>query len=190
MVVRAPARWRLGATITASGGILACAIAGWPADVYEVRMASMEPTLHCRVGSGCAGRTSDRVLVNKLAYWFSPPSRGDVVIVRLSGRNLTYCSGNGVLIKRIVAVPGERIDATRRQKADQRGVLPPGRYYVMGDSISGSCDSRTFGPVRRDEIVGRVSLIAWPVHRWGDNLHRSRGGDEFGRRKPLQLSAN
>lgn len=60
------------------------------------------------------------------------------------------------MVKRVAAAPGEA--------AGDR-VLGPGEYWVTGDNPDGSTNSRTFGPVRRDVLRGRVVLRYWPVRR-------------------------
>jgi nickel-type superoxide dismutase maturation protease len=74
----------------------------------------------------------ERVVVNKAAYWFSKPKPGDVVVVRDPREPAR------LLIKRI------------DRAADGEG------YRVFGDNSEASTDSRAFGPVRRDQILGKV----------------------------------
>jgi signal peptidase I len=62
------------------------------------------------------------------------------------------------LVKRVEALPGERV-------ADR--VLGPDEYWVTGDRLDASTDSRTFGPVSRDSILGVVKARYWPPSRWG-----------------------
>ncbi len=124
---------------------------------------SMEPTLH----------SEDRVLLDKITYHFRPPQRGDVVVLILR-QDYPH------LIKRIVGLPGETIAIhDGRVFIDGKplkepylnhptsGVLPPTRippmyYFVLGDNRGASNDSRSFGPVPRDHIVGRAIFRYWP----------------------------
>ena len=80
----------------------------------------------------------DRLLVNRLAYVMRRPRVGDAVVLRdpeLADR---------LLLKRIDAVLDEGPG--------------PHRYFVLGDNFTESRDSRHFGPVTRDRIVGRAWL--------------------------------
>lgn len=90
------------------------------------------------------------------------------------------------LIKRVIALPGETIeirrntvfidgepldepylaDGIRTERMDPLTVLED-EFFVMGDNRTRSQDSRFFGTVSRDEIVGRAFVIIWPTSRWG-----------------------
>jgi nickel-type superoxide dismutase maturation protease len=60
------------------------------------------------------------------------------------------------MVKRVAAVPNERVDDR---------VLGPNEYWIRGDNPDGSTDSRTFGPVSAEAILGRVVFRYWPVRR-------------------------
>ncbi len=148
-------RWlKVGVVVLALGVVVRCSVA----DLGRVAGTSMQPTL----------RDGDRILTNKLAYgWRVPgthvwllawaePSRGDVVVFSapVDGRRL---------VKRIVAVPGDRVSGD---------LVPPGHYFVLGDNAD-SFDSRNFGCVPRERFLGRVVGIAfsfdpgaWCRPRW------------------------
>jgi signal peptidase I len=154
---------------------------------YEIPTSSMEPTLHCaRPGNGCRGTFSDRVLVNRLAYRFRSPRRGDVVVFEAPTKALARCGAGGAYVKRIVGLPGETVrladgylsidgkplddNAYIRSRA-QRGVasgswkVPDGRYFLLGDNRNDSCDSRTWGSVARSSLIGPVVATYWPPER-------------------------
>ncbi len=97
-----------------------------PVSRFVIRDASMTP----------AYRPGERVVVSRLIYRFRSPAAGDVVVLRDPERPDRY------LIKRIDAA----LD-------DGPG---PHRFEVRGDNAAESRDSRSFGPVRRDQIVGKV----------------------------------
>ncbi len=89
------------------------------------------------------------------------------------------------LIKRVIAVPGDKIDIENGvvfindKKLDEPyistiagdtlhvGVLPEGQYFMMGDNRAGSLDSRKLGPVNGDRIIGKTVLRFYPFDRFG-----------------------
>ena len=89
-------------------------------------------------------------MVDTRAYRLRGPARGEVVAVRPRGL------GGKALVKRVAAVSG--------RLGPSGGVVPdPGRdeFLLMGDGAS-SLDSRAFGPVSREELIGRVCFRLWP----------------------------
>lgn len=93
--------------------------------------------------------------------------RGDVVVVRLPG--------HGPLVKRVAAVPGDRVRVAAGRAAvegpapgeppgprpDGGWVLGAGEYLVEGDNRAESADLRAFGPVGREAVLGRATLRVW-----------------------------
>lgn len=137
------------------------------AQAFQVEQYSMEPTLVPR----------DRVLVTKFTYRLREPARGDVIVLR-------YPRNQGrSYIKRVVGLAGEKIEIKNgtlivNGRALPEGYLngePAGNFgpvtvpadsvYVLGDNRNNSEDSRSFGPVKRDLIVGQAALIYWPPPR-------------------------
>jgi signal peptidase I len=134
------------------------------AQATRVYGSSMEPNLH----------TDQRLVVEKLSYRLHEPRRGDVVVLRLPER------GPELLIKRVVALPGETIEVREGQVMINGAVLPEqylsqqtrgqygpvqvpaGHIFVMGDNRGASNDSRVFGPVSQTRIVGRAWVSYWP----------------------------
>jgi signal peptidase I len=129
---------------------------------FAVDGASMQPSF----------ADGDRVVVEKLV----PPGRGDVIVLR--SQSLT-------LIKRVVGVAGDTIEVrgcravVNGTVAAEPGVdrshtqgdpscrmprvrVPAGTVFVMGDNRDDSLDSRVFGPVPLDDVVGHVVVIVWP----------------------------
>ena len=154
---------------------------------YRIPTASMEPTLHCAAPTaGCRAQFADRVIANRLAYRFRSPERGEIVVFRAPARAAQACNGGGDYVKRIVGLPGETITMRRghvlvdgrpldestyvrtpAQRGDQTGSwhVPAARYLLLGDNRPASCDSRAFGPVARDALVGPVEARYWPPRR-------------------------
>lgn len=146
----------------------------------------------------------DRVMVNKLAYRFGEPDRGDVVvfdspledhhpdenvlgaIVRNVGEALGLSTPDSALIKRVIGVGGDTLEIvgntviingvpiaepylTRAVNMPDFGPIdvPEGHVFVMGDNRNQSEDSRRFGTVPEDSIIGRAFVRVWPPGRWG-----------------------
>jgi signal peptidase I len=79
---------------------------------YRIPSSSMENTLHCaRPAPECLGSTSDRVLVNRLAYDFSSPQRGQIVVFRAPADASGCAAGDGgtTFVKRLIGLPGETV---------------------------------------------------------------------------------
>jgi signal peptidase I len=128
---------------------------------------SMEPNLH----------PNQRLIVDKLSYRLHSPQRDDIVVVDLPDMD-------EMLVKRIVALPGEVVEVRKGQVFVNDAPIPepyphdltpydmapitlgPLAYFVMGDNRGNSNDSRSFGPIRRDEIIGRVWLRYWPMDQF------------------------
>ena len=121
------------------------------------------------------------VIVNKLAYIFGAPSRGDVIVFH------TPVTPSQEYIKRIIAIPGDTIALTDTSVTvngaqlkepyvnpadtgpNENGqVIPPtklgpGQYWVMGDNRGNSIDSRAFGMVPLQNIIGKAEMVVWPL---------------------------
>jgi signal peptidase I len=87
----------------------------------------------------------DRLLVESLTYRLRPPRAGEVVVVRQPG------AGGRLDLKRLVALPGATVSAAGAPRR-----LGPDEWYLLGDNLDESTDSRQLGPVSRRDIVGRV----------------------------------
>jgi signal peptidase I len=155
---------------------------------YRIPSASMEPTLHCkRPATACEGRFSDRVIANRLVYRFGDPKRGDIVVFQAPSTAAAAGCGRGATIKRIVGLPGETVSmqdglvlidgeplhepylrpAYRGRQTGAWSRVPADAYFVLGDNRALSCDSRSWGVVPREAIVGRAELTYWPPGRAG-----------------------
>lgn len=133
---------------------------------YSIPSESMSPAL----------QTGDHILVTPFDAMFhhSEPRRGDVIVFRSP-----YHEGES-FVKRVVALPGDELEL-REDEIRVNGrtlpepwiplrhsngtrppqILPDGQYFVMGDARDNSVDSRSFGLVPRDQMIGRAKLIFW-----------------------------
>lgn len=136
-----------------------------------VKGSSMYPTLE----------DSDYLLVSKQAYNFGEPERGDIVV-------FPHEEGNGdeaLYIKRVVGVPGDHVEIEDGEvyinglmldeeyingnttEGDVDYMVPEGRIYVLGDNRGNSSDSRFFGSVKYDEVVGTAFVRLYPFDKIG-----------------------
>jgi signal peptidase I len=136
----------------------------------RVEGQSMEPNLH----------SEQRLVVEKLSYRFHGPQRFDIVVLKMPDQ------GEELLIKRVIGLPGETveirdgqvyvdgilleepfIDTSTHPGRDSKITVPPLHVYVMGDNRDRSNDSRSFGPVPIDNVIGRAWLSYWPPDQIG-----------------------
>jgi signal peptidase I len=153
---------------------------------YRVPSPSMEPTLHCAKPTPyCEGSHDDRVIANRLAYRFSKPKRGQVVVFHAPARARKECGEGGTYVKRLIGLPGDSIveregrltingkplrePYVRKSLRDMGSgwwTVPKGHYFFMGDDRLHSCDSRNWGSVPRSSLIGPVLFTYWPPNRW------------------------
>lgn len=147
---------------------------------------------------------NDRVMVNKLAFRFGEPERGDIVVFRDPAepeidesipeaviRSVLEAvgirtRGSDDLIKRVIGLPGDTITiaenhvlvdgvAISEPYLDEDVVMPDDgpfevgedEVFVMGDNRQFSFDSRRFGTIDYEALVGRAFVIIWPVSNFG-----------------------
>ena len=158
------------------------------ANPYRVPSASMEPTLHCaRPASSCLAGRSDRVIANRVIYRFRDPERGEIVVFDTPPATQEACNESGTFVKRIIGLPGEVVSerngvvyidgrrlvepyvapSLRDGQTQEWPRIPPGHYFMMGDNRAHSCDSRDWGTVPRENLIGPVFLTYWPLDRIG-----------------------
>ncbi len=121
------------------------------------------------------------LLIDEVSYRFREPERGEVIVFRYPKNHKAF------YIKRVIGLPGETIVVNRGKVkiSGQNGAetlaeeyispswtsgsteitLNENEYFVMGDNRNFSFDSRSWGPVRKDEIVGLVRFRLWPVNQ-------------------------
>ncbi|MBT6254195.1 signal peptidase I [Candidatus Uhrbacteria bacterium] len=138
---------------------------------FYVRGASMEPSYYDR----------EYLLIDEISYRFAEPHRGDVIVFRYPRDTSEF------FIKRIIGLPGDTVDVkggkvivTNEENAagvileeeytdhivttnDTHVKLNPDEYFLLGDNRSASLDSRSFGPVKKEYIVGKVWLRGLPI---------------------------
>ena len=136
---------------------------------------------------------NNRVLVNKLSYRLHDVRRGDVVVFDRVTTNDGVVAHDD-LIKRVIAVGGDTVSISQcnvivnGKKIDEsyldnksggsqnlvdrcrvidlaEQTIPKDKIFVMGDNRAESFDSRSFGPIDKDLIVGRAFAIVWPLSK-------------------------
>jgi signal peptidase I len=189
LAARLPQPWRtiVDWVVTVVGAVaIVLAVKAWVVNPYRIPSSSMEPSLHCaRPESGCEASISDRVLANRLLYHFRDPQRGDIVVFDTTPAVMRACNAGGTFVKRLIVLPGETwrmddgivyIDGKRLIepyiRPDRRGFdtqpprkVPPRQYVMLGDNREHSCDSRSWGPLPREKIIGKVFAVYWPPTR-------------------------
>lgn len=139
---------------------------------FYVEGQSMDPTY---LGS-------EYLIIDEISYRFYEPKRGEVIVFRAPTVEKDY------FLKRIIGLPGDRIRVennkviiSNSQKPDgilleekyltettpgnANYTLGPDEYFVMGDNRDASFDSRRFGLIKRNSIIGRTWFRGWPLNR-------------------------
>jgi signal peptidase I len=181
-----PLRVAIDWIVTLAGAIaVVLLLKAYVVNPYRIPSSSMEPTLHCaRPGDSCEASRSDRVLANRLVYHVRDPRRGDVVVFDTPQKAWDVCGAGGTFVKRLIGLPGETVSERngiiyidgrrlnepyvqpgRRDQESGGWEVPPGNYFFMGDNRRNSCDSRRWGAVPRDQLIGTVFATYWPPSR-------------------------
>jgi signal peptidase I len=161
--------------------LLAVLVRTFALQTFWIPSASMVPTLDVH----------DRILVEKLFFSWRDVHEGEIVV--FSRPPLDDCPGQGDLVKRVIALPGQTIYSSGNSiyingrllaepylpKPDPLGLpvasrqhpyrVPPGEFYMLGDNRADSCDSRFWGPIKGSTIIGQVVLVFW--HDGRPELH-------------------
>ena len=155
---------------------------------YRIPSSSMEPTLHCaKPGEWCLGGSNDRVIANRLAYVFGSPERGQIVVFRAPPAAGVCGDGDGgtTFVKRLIGLPGDLVSerdgtisingkplaepyvdpALRGEESGSWPRVGPNQYFFLGDDRIHSCDSRTWGTVPSNNLIGPVLITYWPPNR-------------------------
>lgn len=138
---------------------------------FYVDGPSMEPTFF----------TGQRIIVSRVSYLLGEPERGDIIVFESP-------DDPGVdppLIKRLIGVPGDTVEVrdtlvyvngkqlqepyfvntpcTASNCPNNTWQLGTDQYFVMGDNRNRSRDSRRFGPITREHIIGEALVRYWPI---------------------------
>jgi signal peptidase I len=139
---------------------------------FVVKGASMEPNFF----------DSEYLIIDELTFHFRNPERGEIVVFRPPQHTDQY------YIKRVIGLPGETVEIrngvitiynaenpngfaltetyiSEVTEGRDRRTLGADEYYVMGDNRDASLDSRYFGAVPRDNLIGRVWVRGLPLDR-------------------------
>jgi signal peptidase I len=174
--------WEAGIVVIVAV-LIAILLRTFVVQTFYIPSGSMEPTL----------QIGDRILVDKLSYHLHGVNRGDIVVFsRPPAENCGGPEVND-LVKRVIGLPGDVIslsngyvyvDGKRLSESwlpsSEQGItsagpqgdssnlahpfrVPTNNYFVMGDNRTDSCDSRYWGPINRNLIVGKVELRVWPI---------------------------
>jgi signal peptidase I len=143
---------------------------------FYIPSGSMEPTL----------QVGDRILVSKLSTEFGSVHIGDILVFKRPPKE--NCGGAPVpfLVKRVIGLPGDHLTSkgntiyVNGKVLDQTWsyynpvspaignvVVPKNTYFMMGDNHGDSCDSRYWGPLPANLVVGKAVLRIWPLSRFG-----------------------
>ncbi|HZK49795.1 MAG TPA: signal peptidase I [Thermoleophilia bacterium] len=156
--------------IVGAAFVLALLIQQFVVKPFYIPSESMEPTLV----------KGDRVLVNRFVYRFNDPKPGDVIVFH------PPTAPEQDYIKRVVAVGGDTVEvkggllfvngvAQDEPYLNERNIegvfpsetVPEGYVFAMGDNRNRSSDSRVFGPVKLESILGKGFVIYWPPGKIG-----------------------
>ena len=174
---------REAVVVVVIAAVVAILLRTFVVQTFYIPSGSMEPTL----------KIGDRILVSKLSYHLHGVDRGDIVVFdRPPAENCGGAEVND-LVKRVIGLPGETISLSHGNvfingkqldqswlPASEQGLTSPGPpgtpyslarpyvipandYFMMGDNRTDSCDSRYWGPISRNLIVGKVDLRVWPI---------------------------
>lgn len=149
--------------------LLALIIRTFIAQPFIIPSGSMEPTL----------QVGDRILVSKINYKFSEPQRGDIVVFKFP------LDPSKDFVKRLIGKAGDKVEVRNGKlylngrKAPEEYLpeglemdrdfgpveVPQGHYMMLGDNRNNSDDSRSWGPLPENLVVGKAVAVYWPSQR-------------------------
>lgn len=143
---------------------------------FYVKGASMEPNFH----------DHEYLIIDEISYRFREPQRGEIIVFRYPRHPQEY------FIKRMIGLPGETVQIKNGQVLVYNESHPEGlvlnekylpadletfsmtestveladdEYFVLGDNRGSSKDSRSFGPVNKSFLTGKVMFRGWPLDK-------------------------
>lgn len=140
----------------------------------NIEGASMEPTFF----------TGEYVIISRIDYLFGDPTHGDIAIFQSPAAS----QESDRLIKRVIGIPGDTLEMRDAQMyrngellaepyfvngpcvnycRNNQWILGEDEYFLAGDNRNRSNDSRNFGVVKRENIVGKAIIRYWPPSAWG-----------------------
>lgn len=124
------------------------------AQPFIVSGESMEPNFH----------DGEYLIIDELTYQFRQPRRGEVIVFRYPLNPREF------FIKRIIGLPGETVEiqtgkVVAKAAPNVTMILSENEYFVMGDNRPNSSDSRFWGALPKNKIMGRALLRLWPIAR-------------------------
>ena len=175
---RFPHRLLDWALLFAGAVVLAIVLRTYVIQTFSIPSGSMEPTLSI----------GDRILVSKLSTELGSVHIGEILVFKSPPGEQQVCGGPAVsyLVKRVIGLPGDQM-SSRGNTIYVNGValdqtwshsaalgtpigtvtVPPDHYFMMGDNHAISCDSRYWGPLPANLVVGEAVLRFWPITHFG-----------------------
>lgn len=149
--------------------VLALIIRTFILQPFWIPTGSMETTL----------MVQDHIIVNKIGYRFKEPQRGDIVVFKYP------VDPSRDFVKRLIGMPGDKVEIKNSKLYIngslvpenylpahvkdfgnyQSGIIPENHYFMMGDNRNNSDDSRNWGTLPRENIIGKAVLVYWPLDR-------------------------
>jgi signal peptidase I len=166
--------WFYGLVGLGLNTLLSVSVRAYIAEARYIPSQSMSPTLE----------VNDRLIIEKLSYFFHVPERGDIVVFWPNDRlKQQQPHLKDAFINRIIGLPGDEIKVKGGQvyvndqplqenyiaaEPDYEWgleIVPSNSYFVLGDNRNNSYDSHFWGFVPRENIIGRATFRFWPPDR-------------------------
>ena len=155
--------------IVAAAFVIAMLVQAFLIKPFTIHQVSMEPTLD----------EGDRILINRLSYKVRDPENGDVIVFH------SPVTEGEDLVKRVIGVGGDTVAIADGRLyvngvvqeepylleqnfagESEQWMVPEGELFVMGDNRNNSGDSRFFGTISEDSVLGCAFCVYWPISHW------------------------